>query len=118
MDANNPTNTNDFDNVINNAKTEGWLPGFVPCPSRGGGTLAPQGADAMPQPAAGWWVRSGKKQKLDKFGNPSGFTHDLMFGNRLIKSGRGADDHRQFEAQVAFANENGVLPSNSRSKSC
>ena len=108
----------DAEAVAPTTEPNAWLPGFVPCPSRGGGTLAPQGADAVPQPAAEWWVRSGKKQKLDKFGNPSGFTHDLMFGNRLIKSGRGADDRRQFEAQVAFANENGVLPSNSRSKSC
>ena len=107
----------DAEAVAPTTEPNAWLPGFVPCPSRGGGTQAPQGADAVPQPAAGWWVRSGKKQKLDKFGNPSGFTHELMFGKRRIKSGRGTDDRRQFETQAAFLNEKGALPPDRESES-
>jgi hypothetical protein len=106
------------DGSVTTTEPNAWLPGFAPCPSRGCGTQAPPGADAMPKPAAVWWVRSSNKQKLDKLGLPSGFTHELMFGSRRIKSGQGADDRRQLEAQAAFFNEKGVQPSDSKSKSC
>lgn len=116
MDANNHTNTNDFDKVIITTEPDGWLPGLAPCQSRGGGTQAPPGADAMPNSAAAWWVRSSEKQARDGSGVVNCLTHQLMFGKKSIKKGTGHDCYRTFAAQAAFLNIRKSKPASGSSK--
>jgi hypothetical protein len=58
----------------------------------------------------GWWIKTSPEQLAGARGQPAGFRHGLMFGNRLVKSGTGADEGRTFRAQVDFLNARGLQP--------
>lgn len=87
------------------APPEDYLPGFD----------SPDIGAAPPRPtkeasSSGWWVKRSAKQTSDASGQPAGFTHRLMYGARVIKSGVGADCARAFQQQAEFLAARGVSP--------
>ena len=74
-----------------------YLPGFAASETR----PDPSGSEAM-STRTDWWVKTSDEQKLNVWGQPRGFKQTLMYRNRIIQSGVGADAGRTLGAQADF----------------
>jgi hypothetical protein len=89
------------------APSEACLPGFAPSDI---GVQPPETPAGTPR--LGWWVKQSATQLTDSAGQPAGFKHTLMYGDRVVMSGTGADCARTFQRQAEFFNLNKGVPCN------